>query len=47
MSQEVYDMPLATAIRKFTLAELVEVFEHTHPAFFAAVIKEATRIRQG
>lgn len=38
-------MPLSEAIRTCTLPELVKLFGNTHPAFLAALVREATRQR--
>ena len=39
MSQSIYHMPLAHAIKSFTMAELVAIFSKSSPAFLAAVVK--------
>ena len=46
MSQEVYNTPLSVAIRTFTQKELVALFGRTHPAFLAAIMREASRFKR-
>ena len=38
--------PLHVALREMSLADLVKACGETHPAFLAAAVREATRMKQ-
>ncbi|WP_299726700.1 hypothetical protein [uncultured Endozoicomonas sp.] len=40
---EIKDMPLAEALTKLSLAELVQALRHTYRPFFAAAISQAAK----
>ena len=43
MHEKYTQLPLLTAIRELTLAQLVRLFANSHPAVLASVVRAKTR----